>query len=76
LKIVCLEGLAKIAFLSDFEVKLHLYSFFSLLVEGRLPLDLFYDSLTDNGLGISASALPILELLHSIIEMFEASMNV
>lgn len=62
LKIVCLEGLAKIAFLSDFEVKLHLYSFFTLLVE-------------DNGLGISASALPILELLHNIIEMFEASMN-
>jgi len=58
-KFVCLQGLAKIAFLSSIEVKLHLYSFFHALVTGELAKY------------VAVETIPILALLHTILEAFE-----
>lgn len=55
--------MAKIAFLAEFEVKLHMYSFFSFLLK-------------EDGIGLSAEVLPILSILHEIMESFEAHAEV
>jgi len=56
-RLVCLRALAKIAFLSNFEVKLHLYSFFQTICK-------------DNSVGLAAEASPILSTLHKIFLAF------
>eukprot|EP01126_Amoeba_proteus_P027332 TRINITY_DN2711_c0_g4_i3.p1 TRINITY_DN2711_c0_g4~~TRINITY_DN2711_c0_g4_i3.p1 ORF type:complete len:156 (-),score=34.00 TRINITY_DN2711_c0_g4_i3:515-982(-) len=59
IKITCLEALAKISFFSDFEVKLHLFSFFMLLYK-------------DEEVGLSTEVLPILQILQTVFDAFEA----
>eukprot|EP01127_Copromyxa_protea_P019795 TRINITY_DN649_c0_g2_i1.p1 TRINITY_DN649_c0_g2~~TRINITY_DN649_c0_g2_i1.p1 ORF type:complete len:216 (-),score=33.13 TRINITY_DN649_c0_g2_i1:59-706(-) len=59
LRVTCLEAMAKISFLSEFEVKLHLFEFFSWVLK-------------ENGLGLSTEVLPIIEILFDIFEAFEA----
>jgi len=56
-RLVCLRALAKIAFLSNFEVKLHLYSFFQTICK-------------DQSVGLAAEALPIFLTLHKIFIAF------
>jgi len=57
IRIICLGALAKIAFLSSFEVKLHLYSFFQTISK-------------DNGVGLAAEVMPIYQTLHKIFLAF------
>uniref|UniRef100_A0A6B2LD69 Uncharacterized protein n=1 Tax=Arcella intermedia TaxID=1963864 RepID=A0A6B2LD69_9EUKA len=53
IRMVALEALAKIAFLSVFDVKLHLYSFFQRLTK-------------DTSIGLASIATPIFQTLHKI----------
>lgn len=62
LKLICLEGLAKIAFFSDFDVKIHLFTLFQLFSE-------------DAALGVSEVALGINQTLMKIMDSFEDHMN-
>jgi hypothetical protein len=56
-RLVCLRALAKIAFLANFEVKLHLYSFFQTICK-------------DQSVGLAAEALPIFTTLYKIFIAF------
>jgi len=56
-RLVCLRALGKIAFLANFEVKLHLYSFFQTICK-------------DQSVGLAAEALPIFLTLHKIFIAF------
>eukprot|EP01126_Amoeba_proteus_P015352 TRINITY_DN168_c2_g1_i2.p1 TRINITY_DN168_c2_g1~~TRINITY_DN168_c2_g1_i2.p1 ORF type:complete len:619 (-),score=104.09 TRINITY_DN168_c2_g1_i2:145-1752(-) len=58
-QIICLEALATISFCCDFEVKLHLYSFFLTLVK-------------EDETGLSTEIAPILPILQTVFEAFEA----
>jgi hypothetical protein len=58
-RLTCVEALAKIAFRSSYRVKLHIYSFFQLV-------------LRDNAIGLSSDVLPILNTLNKIFGVYEA----
>eukprot|EP01125_Pyxidicula_operculata_P015929 TRINITY_DN5433_c0_g1_i1.p1 TRINITY_DN5433_c0_g1~~TRINITY_DN5433_c0_g1_i1.p1 ORF type:complete len:910 (+),score=209.21 TRINITY_DN5433_c0_g1_i1:106-2835(+) len=56
-RIICLEALAKIGFLSGFDVKLHLYSFLQ-------------NVLQDNGVALSSYVIPVLSTLHNVFAAY------